>query len=136
VPDEPGSVHDWEEATYAKQALDTLCAAGYPSQLLCKTAGRCGDHYCSLAENADTCSEDCSGERNKAQDPQTIGGAAEPEQDAAASETGDAGVGGAIDKSRAPSSCSALAGTSTRSEGLALAIAGLALSLWRRRRAR
>ena len=133
VPDEPGSVHDWEEATYAKQALDALCGAGYPSPRLCHREERCGDHYCSLSENADTCAEDCSGERNKAQDPQVIGSATEPSEDAAAGSARDGGADAPIAKTQ-PGSCSA-ATAPTQGGGFALLLAGLALKVWRRRRA-
>jgi hypothetical protein len=138
LPDEPGAMHDWEEATYVKQALDALCGAGYPSERLCGTKGSCGDHYCSLSEDADSCAKDCSAERNKAQDPQVVGEPDPVVEDAGMPEETDAGAVAPVDKAKKPAACSASPTAALESSaGLTVWLSALALTLLgRRRRAR
>lgn len=50
----------WEQATYAGAAVDALCNAGYPSQLLCGVGPRCGDGVCSLDPVDENCPVDCA----------------------------------------------------------------------------
>jgi hypothetical protein len=134
VSDEPGAMHDWEEATYATQALDSLCGAGYPSERLCGTKGSCGDHYCSLREDADTCAQDCSGERNKAQDPQVVGEPDPVVEDAGGPAAADSGAAAPGEKTKKPAACSASSAALESSAGLTVWLSALALMLRRRRR--
>jgi len=49
----------WEQGTYAQQAIDALCESGWPSQVLCGIAPRCGDGFCTMDEVAGSCPTDC-----------------------------------------------------------------------------
>jgi Trypsin-like peptidase domain len=48
-----------EQHLLVKGPLDMLCAAGYPSQRLCRRSARCGDGVCNAGENLESCEADC-----------------------------------------------------------------------------
>jgi hypothetical protein len=57
--DLPGGEMAHEEATYALNARDGVCASGFPSARLCDIAAACGDTFCSGSEDRVSCPEDC-----------------------------------------------------------------------------
>ncbi len=56
---EQGSSFGGEIVTYAWQAVEELCASGYPSSRLCDFEDVCGDGICSGPENGLNCDADC-----------------------------------------------------------------------------
>ncbi|AKF05414.1 trypsin-like serine peptidase [Sandaracinus amylolyticus] len=52
-----------EYVGYAQNAIDDLCASGWPSARLCDRAATCGDGFCSGTETSETCADDCDAPR-------------------------------------------------------------------------
>ncbi|HEX6767518.1 MAG TPA: hypothetical protein VF103_18595, partial [Polyangiaceae bacterium] len=48
-----------ETANYAFRAVETLCAADFPSPALCGIEPACGDGTCSPGEDSSSCEDDC-----------------------------------------------------------------------------
>ncbi|UJR81965.1 trypsin-like serine peptidase [Sandaracinus amylolyticus] len=48
---------------YAQNAIDDLCASGWPSARLCGRPATCGDGTCSGTETSETCAADCEAPR-------------------------------------------------------------------------
>lgn len=59
VVDLPDGQLAHEEGTYALNGRDGVCAKGFPSQRLCGVAPVCGDGFCSLREDRESCPDDC-----------------------------------------------------------------------------
>lgn len=59
------NVLDEEEAIESvylvKNAIDALCAKGFPSPTLCQKEPTCGDGFCTGGETSATCPADCTG---------------------------------------------------------------------------